>query len=155
MVCFLASSLPLRSNEDESGGGLIANFVVLKPVLTMNIGEQIKRIRAAKGLSQKEVIISAGLDKAQYSRIENSKTDPYFSTVERIAKAMGISLSDLFTTSGEPKEIQSHDKSIMEKVNMIESLAEEEKATIYKMLDAFLGKKKLKDALASVLKDVE
>jgi len=68
---------------------------------------------------------------------------------------MGISLSDLFTTSGEPKEIQSHDKSIMEKVNMIESLAEEEKATIYKMLDAFLGKKKLKDALASVLKDVE
>lgn len=135
--------------------GLIANFVVLKPVLTMNIGEQIKRIRAAKGLSQKEVIISAGLDKAQYSRIENSKTDPYFSTVERIAKAMGISLSDLFTTSGEPKEIQSHDKSIMEKVNMIESLAEEEKATIYKMLDAFLGKKKLKDALASVLKDVE
>ncbi|PIY32387.1 MAG: XRE family transcriptional regulator, partial [Bacteroidetes bacterium CG_4_10_14_3_um_filter_42_6] len=61
----------------------------------MNIGEQIKRIRAAKGLSQKEVIISAGLDKAQYSRIENGKTDPYFSTVERIAKAMGISLSDL------------------------------------------------------------
>jgi len=38
---------------------------------------------------------------------------------------------------------------------MIESLAEEEKATIYKMLDAFLGKKKLKDALVSVLKDME
>lgn len=51
--------------------------------------------------------------------------------------------------------IQSHNKSIMEKVNMIESLAVEEKATIYKMLDAFLSKKKLKDALASVLKDVE
>jgi len=121
----------------------------------MNIGEQIKKIRTAKGLSQKEVIISAGLDKAQYSRIENNKTDPYFSTVERIAEAMGISLSELFATSGEPKEIHSLDKTIMEKVNFIESLADEEKATIYKMLDAFLGKKKLKDTLAGVLKDVE
>ena len=89
----------------------------------MNIGEQIKRIRAAKGLSQKEVTMTAKLDKAQYSRIENGKTDPSVSTAERIAKAMGISLSELFATSIEPKEIHSHDKSIMEKVNMIESLA--------------------------------
>lgn len=121
----------------------------------MSIGEQIKRIRTAKGLSQKEVIISAGLDKAQYSRIENNKTDPYFSTIDKIAKAMGITLSELFTTSEEPKEIQSHDKTVMEKVNLIESLSKEEKATIYKMLDAFIGKKKLKDTLANVLKDME
>nr|MBA3899903.1 helix-turn-helix domain-containing protein [Bacteroidota bacterium] len=33
----------------------------------MNLGEQIKRIRTAKGLSQKEVISVSGLDKAQYS----------------------------------------------------------------------------------------
>ncbi len=68
---------------------------------------------------------------------------------------MGASLSELFATTEEPKEIHSLEKTIMEKINMIESLAEEEKATIYKMLDAFLGKKKLKDTLAGVLKDVE
>ena len=121
----------------------------------MNIGEQIKRIRTAKGLSQKEVTMTAKLDKAQYSRIENGKTDPSVSTAERIAKAMGLSLSELFATSDEPKEIKSHDKTIMEKVNLIESLNKEEKATIYKMLDAFIGKKKLKDTLANVLKDIE
>ena len=121
----------------------------------MHIGEQIKRIRTAKGLSQKEVIVSAGLDKAQYSRLENGKTDPYFSTIEKIAKALGISLAELFVSSDELKEVHSLDKSVMEKVSLIESLADEEKQTIYNMLDAFVGKKKLKDTLSNVLKDVK
>ena len=57
--------------------------------------------------------------------------------------------------SGELKEINSYDKSIMEKVALLEALNENEKQTIYTMLDAFIGKKKLKDALSGVLKDVE
>lgn len=121
----------------------------------MQVGEQIKRIRAAKGLSQKEVTITAKIDKAQYSRIENGKTDPSVSTVERIAKALGISLAELFVHSDELKEVHSLDKSVMEKVSLIESLTPEEKQTIYNMLDAFVGKKKLKDTLSNVLKDVK
>jgi len=121
----------------------------------MHIGEQIKRIRTAKGLSQKEVISAAGLDKAQYSRIENGKTDPYFSTIEKIAKAMGLSLSELFATSDDLQEVQTYDKTVMEKVSLIENLTDKERDTIYTMLDAFLGKKKLKDALANVLDGVE
>jgi len=43
----------------------------------------------------------------------------------------------------------------MEKVALMESLSDEEKQTIYTMLDAFIGKKKLKDALSNVLQDVK
>jgi hypothetical protein len=43
----------------------------------------------------------------------------------------------------------------MEKVTLMESLSDEEKQTIYTMLDAFIGKKKLKDALSNVLQDVK
>jgi hypothetical protein len=42
----------------------------------------------------------------------------------------------------------------MEKVALMESLNDEEKHTIYIMLDAFIGKQKLKDALSNVLHDV-
>jgi hypothetical protein len=42
-----------------------------------------------------------------------------------------------------------------EKVSLIEALTDEERKTIYTMLDAFIGKKKLKDALANVLHDVK
>jgi transcriptional regulator with XRE-family HTH domain len=121
----------------------------------MNVGEQIKRIRTAKGLSQKEVTMSAKLDKAQFSRIENGKTDPSVSTVQRIAQALGVSLSELFATSDQLKEVNSIDKSIMEKVTMIENLTDKEKNTLYFMLDAFLGKQKLKDVLSNVLQDVK
>ena len=120
----------------------------------MRIGDNIKRIRLAKNLSQKEVISSAKLDAAQYSRIENGKTDPSVTTLDRIAKALGVSLAELFAATDELKEINSQDKTIMEKVSLIEALTEEERKTIYTMLDAFTGKKKLKDALANVLQDV-
>jgi hypothetical protein len=43
----------------------------------------------------------------------------------------------------------------MEKVSLIETLTGDEKKTIYTMLDAFIGKKKLKDALSNVLHDVK
>ncbi|WP_375605553.1 helix-turn-helix domain-containing protein [Flavobacterium davisii] len=121
----------------------------------MNIGENIKRIRTMKNLSQKEVTLNAKLDTAQYSRIENGKTDPSVTTLERIAKALGVSLADLFTSTDELKEINSLDKTIMEKVSLMESLSENEKQTIYTMLDAFIGKKKLKETLSNVLNDVK
>jgi transcriptional regulator with XRE-family HTH domain len=120
----------------------------------MNIGDNIKRIRAAKNLSQKEVTINAKLDTAQYSRIENGKTDPSVGTLDKIAGALGVSLSELFAATDELKEINSFDKSIMEKVTLVESLANEEKHTIYMMLDAFVGKRKLKNALSNVLTEV-
>ena len=104
---------------------------------------------------QKEVTVNAKLDTAQYSRIEGGKTDPFVDTLELIAKALGVSLFDLFASTEELKEINSFDKSIMEKVALMESLSSEEKQTIYTMLDAFIGKRKLKDALSSVLHDIK
>ena len=121
----------------------------------MNIGDNIKRIRVARNLSQKEVITIAKLDAAQYSRIENGKTDPSVTTLEKIAKALGVSLAELFAATDELKEINSYDKTIMEKVSLMESLTKDEKHTIYTMLDAFIGKRKLKDALSNVLQEVK
>jgi len=119
----------------------------------MTIGENIKRIREAKRLSQKEVISAIGMGPAQYSRIENGKTDPSVSTVAKIAKALGVSMADLFEEDG-LLEVNSYDKGLMERVAMIDQLPEDERKTLFTVLDAFIGKKKLKDTLSSVLQDV-
>lgn len=120
----------------------------------MNISDNIKHIREAKKLSQKEVITAIGMGAAQYSRIENGKTDPSVGTLEKIAKALGVSLAELFAVNGDLQEVNSQDKTLMEKVRLMESLSEEEKLTLYTILDAFVSKKKLKDTLSNVLKDV-
>ncbi|MCL2649409.1 MAG: hypothetical protein FWD60_00095 [Candidatus Azobacteroides sp.] len=84
----------------------------------------------------------------------NGKTDPSVTTLERIAKAMSVSLADFFAEAKELNEIDSFNRSIMDKVILVETLPDDERKTIYTMLDAFVGKKKLKDTLANVLQDV-
>jgi transcriptional regulator with XRE-family HTH domain len=117
----------------------------------MRLGEQIKRVRLTKGLSQKEVVMAANIEKAQYSRIENDKTDPSYTTIEKIAKAMGCSLSELFNTGEDIKDIHSIDKSLIEKVNILENLDEEEKKSIYSIIDGLATKQKLKLTLSNAL----
>jgi ERCC4-type nuclease len=52
------------------------------------------------------------------------------------------------------QEVNSQDSTLMEKIKLIESLPDEERKTIFTILDAFVGKKKLKDTLSNVLHDV-
>ena len=47
------------------------------------------------------------------------------------------------------------DKSLVEKLAVIEQLDKKDKIAFYAVLDAFIGKKKLKDALSNVLSDVK
>ena len=91
------------------------------------------------------------MDQAQYSRIENGKTDPSFSAVLRIAKSIGVELADLFRAHEVFKDVNSLDKSAMEKVALIDTLDKKEKIAFYAILDALLTKKKLKDNLTSAL----
>ncbi len=124
-------------------------------------GDFAQHTRFLKTFSLKEhfgelgVVLCASIDKAQFSRIENSKTDPSFSTIEKIAKAMGCSISELFASAEEIKDIHSHDKSLMEKLTLIETLSDEEKQTLFNILDAFVSKKKYKDTLSGLLQDVK
>jgi transcriptional regulator with XRE-family HTH domain len=91
------------------------------------------------------------MDQSQYSKIENGKTDPYFSTIEKIAKALGIKVSDLLTAEDIFKDVDSLDKTIVEKVQLIEQLDENEKKSIFSIIDGLSSKKKMKDSLAKAL----
>lgn len=99
------------------------------------------------------MITSIDIGVAMYSRIESGKTEPSLSTLEKIAKAPGVSLSELIQADESISDVNSVDKSLMEKLRLIEALRDEERKTIYTMLDACIGKKKLKDALSNVLHD--
>lgn len=117
----------------------------------MELGDAIKKVREAKGLSQKEVALSCKMDQAHYSRIENGKTDPSFSVVVRIAKALTIELHELFKANADYKDIQSYDKSLIDKLSLIEQLDKKEKQAFFIVLDALVNKKRLKDTLNNAL----
>jgi hypothetical protein len=68
---------------------------------------------------------------------------------------MGVELIDLFQADQVLKDVNSFDKSLTEKLAFIEGLDKKDKLSFYAVLDAFIGKKKLKDALSNVLSDVK
>ena len=117
----------------------------------MDIGNKIRTAREAKGLTQKQVAIEIGMDQSQYSKIEKGKTDPYTSTVEKIAKALGMTLSELFSSDDIFREVNSQDKSLMEKLRLVELLEDEERNSVYNIIDGLFAKKKLKDTLSNAL----
>jgi transcriptional regulator with XRE-family HTH domain len=116
----------------------------------MEIGERIRKIREARGLSQKEIAAIIKMDQSQYSKLEKDKTDPSVSTLAKVAKALGSQLSDLFSDDL-LRDVGSYDKSVMEKISLIDSLDEDEKKSLFKIIDGLSSKKKMKDSLAKAL----
>jgi transcriptional regulator with XRE-family HTH domain len=53
------------------------------------------RLREERGLSQEQLAHEAGLTASGYNRIEAGKSSPGWSTVCRLAEALGVSLREL------------------------------------------------------------
>lgn len=117
----------------------------------MNIGEKIRKVREAKGLSQKEVAMTLVMNPSQYSKIENGKVDPQFSSIEKIAKALDIDIADIFNSNKLIANIDSFDKSLVEKIQLIEQLEENQKKSIFSIIDMAIYNIKLKQTLSSAL----
>lgn len=116
----------------------------------MNIADKIKLFRTNKGLSQKEIALSVGIDQAQYSRIESGKVEPTISSLEKIAEALGIKVVELFNEE-KPIDINSYDKSIVDKLRLLDELDDIEKNSIFNIIDIAISKKRLKDMLSNAL----
>jgi DNA-binding XRE family transcriptional regulator len=59
------------------------------------VGERLRALRKARGLTAKEVAARAGLAQQTISRIELGQHDVVFSTLEKILAAMGYTLEDI------------------------------------------------------------
>jgi len=112
----------------------------------MKLNEKIKRIRKDKGMSQAEMADMTGIHKAHFSRIERGKFQPSVDLLKKIAKALDVTTDYLLNDEVDdftPVKIQ--DKTLIERVKLIETLETEEKNALLKIIDALLTKKKVVD----------
>ena len=59
------------------------------------LGENIRRIRLAKDMTQGDLCRKLAVDRAYMSNVESGKKNPTLSTITNIAKALGVSLDEL------------------------------------------------------------
>jgi transcriptional regulator with XRE-family HTH domain len=67
-------------------------------VVTRSLGEQLKRLRLERELTQRDLAYHAGLDSKHISRIELGRVDPGTITLIRLARALNITVGELFET---------------------------------------------------------
>lgn len=60
-----------------------------------SIGDCIRAARGAAGLTQEQVALSIGMDRATYNRIEQGHSAPLVDSLILIADAIGVPLADL------------------------------------------------------------
>ncbi|ARK21370.1 helix-turn-helix transcriptional regulator [Sporosarcina ureae] len=63
--------------------------------------DRMKEIRVRKGMKQKDIALEAGLSKASISLYENSKGNPSMNSAFKVARALGVTVDDLFSGGGE------------------------------------------------------
>ena len=63
--------------------------------ISLKRGENIRRIRLTKDMTQGDLCRKLEVDRAYMSNIESGKKNPTLSTIERIAKALNVSIEDL------------------------------------------------------------
>ncbi len=59
------------------------------------LGQNLKRIRNKKGISQGDITRALGMPKSFVSSIENGRTNPTLATIAKLAKAIGVSVGEL------------------------------------------------------------
>jgi transcriptional regulator with XRE-family HTH domain len=112
----------------------------------MDITANIKRLREQHGLIQKQVAAELGIGYSNYNKMENGQREPSVEELKKLARLFNITVDALLNPEDTtPVEVVIEDKSVSEKVRMIDQLDDDDKHVLYRMIEAMLTKKKFLD----------
>ncbi|MBA9077102.1 helix-turn-helix domain-containing protein [Rufibacter quisquiliarum] len=112
----------------------------------MSLADNIKAIREEKGLKQMEVAAHIGVDKSTYSKIEKGTRALTVDELQRAARLFGLTTDQVLNyDGGVPQEVTVEDKTAAEQVRLISQLDEDDRQTVFKIIDRMLTTKKFKD----------
>ena len=65
-------------------------------MIQKKVGNRIRGLRQQTGLSQEKFALKIGIDRTYFASVENGKRNISIINLEKIAKGLGVSLSELF-----------------------------------------------------------
>ena len=88
-----------RANRQPRKRNLVPKIEVMpkaQPVASMSyVGSRVRSFRIAKKLTQAQLASACGMDRPNISRLEGGKHTPNMTTVQKVASALGVSISKL------------------------------------------------------------
>jgi transcriptional regulator with XRE-family HTH domain len=112
----------------------------------MSLVDNIKAIREEKNLKQIEVANFIGVDKSAYSKIEKGTRALTVDELQKMSQLFNMTTDQIINYDGKiPKEVVIEDKTAVEQMKLIQQLDEEDKQTIFRLIEKMLTNKKYKD----------
>jgi len=112
----------------------------------MSLADNIKAIREEKNLKQIEVATHIGVDKSAYSKIEKGSRALTVDELQKMAQLFNMATDQVLNFDGKiPKEVVIKDKTTVEQMRLIQQLDEEDKQTIFRLIEKMLTNKKFKE----------
>ncbi len=110
----------------------------------MGLAYNLKRLRKKRGWSQTQLAKQIGSHLSHVNRIETGKYNPSLDVVQKLASVFDVSIDYLISDTEEDfKEVRIEDKSLLERVKLIDSLDKEDKTALIRVIDSMLTKKKI------------
>ena len=112
----------------------------------MDIAANIKRLREQQGWIQKQVAMDLGIGYSNYNKMENGAREPSVDELQKLAKIYSITVDELLNPVDiTPKDVFIADKTTNEQMRLIQELDEDDKQTVFHIIDKMLTTKKFKD----------
>lgn len=112
----------------------------------MDLASNIKAIREERGLKQIDVASHINVDKSAYSKIEKGLRNISVEELQKMARLFNLSIDQVVNFEGQiPQEVTIEDKTAVEQINLIQQLNEEDRKTVFTIIDKMLTNKKFKD----------
>jgi len=106
----------------------------------MTLGQNIRKYRKEKGLTQEELAKKIGVIQSNVYRWERDIIIPSLSTIKKIAQILEVSIDGLLFTEKERKSIKTTDKELLDKLKDLDKLTPADRVTILNLIDTMKHK---------------
>jgi len=112
----------------------------------MSVADNIRQLREAKSLMQKEVYNEIGLKPAHYNKLEKGLVEPSIDILEKLSAFYNVTIDEIIHYSkATPREVTIEDKTAVEQVRLLAQLNEKDKGTVMNIIDTMLTKQKFQN----------
>lgn len=102
------------------------------------VGSKIAKIRNKRGISLSKLSRESGVSKGYLSELENGiKENPNIEILDKIAKALDVSVSDLFEQDPIDEELEDLEEDMKLLFSKAKQLSKENRKKVLKMIEIF------------------
>jgi transcriptional regulator with XRE-family HTH domain len=113
----------------------------------MKLSEKIKFLRKRKAISQQELADAAELNISYVSRLENGHHEPSIEVLKKLMAIFEVSADFLLNEDEDDPDVRVKDKSLAERIRLVDSLEKRERDAIIVLMDSLLTNQKMKELM--------